>query len=208
MIKTAKSHLTLRCNFHYFRINSYNTNGQASGYYIVDSSEHGNPNLVYCDLTKRLFDPNIEVNYGPVIYNEKKLKHVWFEVIKDDYCSTYGQNTRKIDFNKISFNVGNAVNTYKKEFIAPIEGWYHFIASGTSYYYQSRTKVKTIKNIGHTKEENFYRGEPYGSHKDSFRTTIFSRHLAIGDKIEISEYGYKFCPTSPFRFTGYLIPET
>ena len=159
----------------------------------MDSSEHGNPNLVYCDLTKRLFDPNIEVIYGHIIKKEKQIKQVWFEVMKDDHCSSCNQNTRKIDFNKINFNVGNAINSNRKWFIAPIQGWYHFTASGTSYYYNSRIKVKTIRNIGHTGEENFYRGEPYGNHKDSFRTAIFSRHLAIGDKIEISEYGYKFC---------------
>ena len=33
---------------------------------MMDSGELGVPNLVYCNLTKRLFDPNIEINYGQV----------------------------------------------------------------------------------------------------------------------------------------------
>ena len=169
----------------------------------MDSGHYGNPDLVYCNLTKRLFDPSIEVNYGSVL---SRGKQVWFEVIKDDYCGTYNQDTRKIDFNKVNFNVGGSV--ISKQFIAPINSWYHFITSGTSYFYNSKIKVKTIKRRSRQTDEIFYRGETYTrTHRDSFTTTTFSRYLNAGDKIEIWEYGYKFCQHSPFSFTGYSIPE-
>ena len=51
---------------------------------MMDSGEQGVPNLVYCNLTKRLFDPNIEINYGQ-IKKSKEEEKIWFEVVKNDY---------------------------------------------------------------------------------------------------------------------------
>ena len=172
---------------------------------MMESEQPGVPNLVYCNLTKRLFDPNIEVNYG-LIYNQNQ-EGVWFEVVKDDYNGYYNQNPRKIDFSKINYNIGNCINNGTKQFIATIKGWYEFSTSGRSYYYQSYVKVKTIRNDGRTDSVTMYRGDPYSNHKDSFTTTTFSRDLEIGDKIEVWEFGYKFRSDVPFRFTGHLVPE-
>ncbi len=91
--------------------------------------------------------------------------------------------------------------------IRTIKGWYEFSTIGRSYYYNSYVKIKTIRNDGRTDSVTMNRGEPYGSHKDSFTTTAFSRDLEIGDKIEVWEYGYKFPSDIPFTFTGHLVPE-
>ena len=175
----------------------------------MESDQPGVPNLVYCNLTKRMFDPNIEINYGPIDWqNQEGVQgHVSFEVVKNDYNSVYGGSKRKVDFSKINYNIGNSISNRTKQFTAPIKGWYEFSTSGRSYYYHSYVYIKTIRNNGRTDSVTLNRGEPYSSHKDSFTTTTFSRNLEIGDKIEVWEYGYRFRSDIPFRFTGHLIPE-
>ena len=175
---------------------------------MMESNRRGIPNLVYCNLTKRLFDPTMETNYGPINEKEEKEERVWFEVVKDDHSSVYRTNPRKIDFNKININFGNSINRSTKQFSAPISGWYQFSTNGRASYYQSYIKIKTMRNDGETEHEDQHRGGYYNSgHTDSFRTTTFSRYLKIGEKIEIWEYGYKFRTDLPFRFNGYLVPE-
>ena len=99
----------------------------------MDSGNLGNPNLVYCNLTKRLFDPEIEVNYGPIQKNQDKKK-IWFELMKNDYSSTYSSR-RLVVFSRININIGGAVNNSTKQFKAPIESWYQFYTSGHAARY-------------------------------------------------------------------------
>ena len=174
-----------------------------SGYHMLRSNNPATPELVYCNFTKRLFDPDIQINYGPM----RKNDIVWFEVVKDDRNRIDPTpNLRKIDFTKININVGNAIDNRTKQFIALIEGWYHFVTSGRSYSYNSYVQVRTFRNNGGTEDENMYKGETYGNDKDSFRTTTFTRYLKVGERIEIWQRGYKFPAAPPFRFMGHLVP--
>ena len=94
----------------------------------MDSENRGIPNLVYCNLTKRLFDPEIEINYGPFKKNEEEKK-IWFELVKNDYPRVYSCKTLVV-FSKININIGGAIDNSTKQFKAPIESWYQFYTSG------------------------------------------------------------------------------
>ena len=185
-------------------MHAYKTYTQQSGYYIIESNNPTIPELVYCNLTKKLFDSNIQINYGAINIGKE---NVWFEVVKDNYNGCYGQGNRKIDFSKININVGNAIDNITKQFTAPIEEWYQFFTSGRAYYYNSYIRIDTIRNTGLTENEYMYKGEAYGNHKDSFLTTMFTRYLEVGERIVIREYGYKFPAVPPFRFVGYSVPN-
>ena len=76
---------------------------------MMDSGELGVPNLVYCNLTKRLFDPNIEINYGPIKKRQGKMK-IWFEVVKNDY-NRYYSSEHQILFSKVNINMGGAIKS-------------------------------------------------------------------------------------------------
>ena len=174
---------------------------------MMESNDPASPDLVYCNLTKRLFDRNIQINYGPI---NKAKGSVWFEVVKDDYGSVYNQNPRKIDFTKININVGNAIDNHTKQFTAPIEGWYQFFASGRAYKRQAYIRIDTVRNTGRTENEFMYKGEPTRSYyrdSNSFRTTMFTRYLEVGERIEVFEYGYMFPALPPFRLIGYSVPK-
>ena len=78
---------------------------------MLESNNPARSELVYCNLTKRLFDPDIQIKYGEL----GKKEIVWFEVVKDDYNRYYSVNPRKIDFSKININIGNAINNTSKQ---------------------------------------------------------------------------------------------
>ena len=171
---------------------------------MMDSGELGVPNLVYCNLTKRLFDPNIEINYGPIKKRQGKAK-IWFEVVKNDY-NRYYSSEHQILFSKVNINMGGAINNITKTFAAPRKGWYQFSTSGLTYRYNSYLKIKTIRSERNTDTEKINQRHSYSNSVETFRTAMFSRHLDIGEMVQIWEYGYKFPSSSPFTFRGYSIP--
>ena len=187
-----------------FRLHSYHTNFQRSGYYMMDSGELGVPNLVYCNLTKRLFDPNIEINYGPFKRSQGKEK-IWFEVVKNDHNSFYSIE-HQVLFSRVNINMGGAINNITKTFAAPRKGWYQFSTSGLTYRHNTYLRIKTVRNRGNTDTEKINQQKSYGSSAEQFKTAMFSRHLDIGEMVQIWEYGYKFPSNSPFTFRGYSIP--
>lgn len=161
-----------------------------------------NPELAYCNFTNRLFDPEIQLNYGPL---ELKKENVWFEVIKDDHNS-YSSTELKIGFSKVNINIGKAISTSTKQFIAPMEGWYQFFTSGEAYYYNSYIRIRTLRDNTVIEDERLDRGG-YGSNTDMILTTMFTRKLKINDTIEIRQKGYKFPSHNPFRFMGFSVPK-
>ena len=171
---------------------------------MMDSGELGVPNLVYCNLTKRLFDPNIEINYGPMKKSNEKEK-IWFEVVKiNDNHRLYG-GERQILFSKVNINIGGAINNVTKTFAAPKKGWYQFSTSGLAYQYGSYLQIKTLRNGGNTDTKKINQRYSYSNSAETFKTAMFSRHLDTGEIVQIWEYGYKFPSNSPFTFRGYLV---
>ena len=171
---------------------------------MMDSGELGVPNLVYCNLTKRLFDPHIEINYGP-IKNSKEEEKIWFEVVKNNYHSLYS-GEYQIKFSKININIGGAIDNRTKTFAAPKKGWYQFSTSGLAYRYTSYLKIKTLRNGGNVDTKTINQRYSYSNHAETFKMAMFSRHLDIGEMVQIWSYGYKFPSSSPFTFRGYLVP--
>ena len=170
----------------------------------MDSGKLGSPNLVYCNLTKRLFDSNIEINYGPIKKPQENEK-IWFEVVKNDNSRTYGSE-HQIFFSKININIGGAISNITNTFAAPKKGWYQFSTSGLKYYYNTYLRIKTLRNGGNTESEKIDQGNFNSDHEEEFKTAMFSRYLDIGEKVQVWEYGYKFPSNSPFTFRGYSIP--
>ena len=56
-----------------------------SGYHMLRLNDPATPELVYCNFTKRLFDPDIQINYGPMrkmtLFGLKLLKMTGIELI-------------------------------------------------------------------------------------------------------------------------------
>ena len=165
----------------------------------MDSGKLGAPNLVYCNLTKRLFEPNIEINYGPI------KDKIWFEVVKNDHNGIFDRK-QQISFSKVNINIGGAIDNRTKTFAAPKKGWYQFSTSGLAYYYNTYLRIKTVRNGGNTESEKIDQENSYSDHEETFKTAMFSRHLDIGEKVQVWEYGYKFPSYSPFTFRGYSVP--
>ena len=170
----------------------------------MDSGNLGNPNLVYCNLTKRLFDPEIEVNYGP-IQKHQDQKKIWFELVKNDYSGTYSSR-RLIVFSKININIGGAINNSTKQFKAPIESWYQFYTSGHAARYDCYVYLEILRNNGRTETDQMYQRYSYSNNQRTFKTTMFSKYLKIGDVIKVYVNGYEFYTNRPFTFRGHSIP--
>ena len=170
---------------------------------MMDSGKLGSPNLVYCNLTKRLFDPNMEINYGPIKRIQGKDK-IWFEVVKNNHNGIF-DSVQKISFSKVNINIGGAIDNVTKLFAAPKKGWYQFSTSGFTYRYRSYLQIKTIRNGGNADTEKINQRYSYSNSAVTSKTTIFSRHLDIGEMVEIWAYGYKFPSNAPFTFRGYSV---
>ena len=186
---------------------------------MMQSNSPGIPNLVYCNLTKRLFDPSIGINYGSIVPKDLEKEKVWFEVVKNDdksfnqnpnqyyrqsQCSRMG-DIRRVSFSKINFNYGGAIGNSTIQFTAPIQGWFQFHTSGTMATNNGYIDVQTIRKNGQTEKECIRQPYTDGSSEKIFKTAIFSRYLEISEKVEIWEYGYETSQDKPFTFTGHSV---
>ena len=173
-------------------------------------------------MTKRLFNPSIEVSYGPI-----KKKTVFFEVVKTDddedktttsynYNYNYNRNRnqrtkRQIMFSNIHFNDGNAINNLTKQFVAPIKGWYVFQTTGKREDSDRYLEIKTVRLLSTGQPDRLspdtetITQHPGISPSTSIDTAMFSRYLEAGNELEIWEYGYQFSSSFPFIFSGTLI---
>ena len=196
------------------RLHSYNTNFERSGYYMMESNSPDVPNLVYCNLTKRLFDPNIEMNYGRI-----KREGVWFKLVKNnmtkddiDASNLYTNNRRysrrqtvqQIKFSSVETNTKNAIGDI--ELVAPVTSWFQFHTKGVIKGSYNLLKLKTIRHNGETKQETLNPDDSYKKNQTTFKLFEFSKYLEKGDKVQLWGYGYNFSIHQPFTFEGYSVP--
>jgi len=166
-----------------------------SGHYILN-----NQNVVFCNMEQQMHDDDIQTHVGFLAYHD-----VEFLAYKD-YSGSYDYiDSGTITFSNEVVDNSNNFDPSSGIFTAPVDGYYYFEFSATSYYYRQYVLVNVNGVTQHYMYENVYSSSDY-VHQESFS---FSQYLDSGDELSLYasstntfKIGYSY---SPATFRGYLI---